>query len=109
MIAAQPKQAEFYERTPSLAVGVDNGHGLLKVALDADSRQMKVRCPSKFKEVPLAKLFNWVMGLVSGSGSKVVALQTSTDAPALQPSKAETLDFEADFASQFELDMEDAA
>jgi hypothetical protein len=49
------------------------------------------------------------MGLVPGSGSKVVALQTSTDAPALQPSKAETLDFEADFASQFELDMEDAA
>jgi len=61
------------------------------------------------RQVPLAKLFNWLMGLVPGSGSKVVALQTSNDAPALQPSKAETLDFEADFASQFELDMEDAA
>jgi hypothetical protein len=64
---------------------------------------------SMARQVPLAKLFNWLMGLVPGSGSKVVALQTSTDAPALQPSKAETLDFEADFASQFELDMEDAA
>ena len=51
MIAAQPKQAEFDQKTPILAVGVDNGHGLLKVALDADSRQMKVRCPSKFKEL----------------------------------------------------------
>jgi hypothetical protein len=38
-----------------------------------------------------------------------VALPTSNEAPALQPSKGETLDFEADFASQFELDMEDAA
>ncbi len=63
------------------------------------------------RQVPFAKLFNWLMGLVpdSSSGSKVVALQTSTDAPTLQPSKAETLDFEADFASQFELDMEDVA
>ncbi len=51
MIATQPKQADFDQRTPILAVGVDNGHGLLKVALDADSRQMKVRCPSKFKEL----------------------------------------------------------
>jgi hypothetical protein len=39
----------------------------------------------------------------------VVAFQTSSDTPALQASKTETLDFEADFASQFELDMEDAA
>ena len=64
---------------------------------------------SMARQVPFAKVFNWLMGLVPGSGSKVVALQSSTDAPALQPSKAETLDFEADFASQFELDMEDAA
>jgi hypothetical protein len=61
------------------------------------------------RQVPFAKLFNWLMGLVPGSGGKVVALQTSSDTPALQPSKTETLDFEADFASQFELDMEDAA
>ena len=61
------------------------------------------------RQVPFTKLFNWLMGLVPGSGSKVVALQTSNDAPALQPSKAETLDFEADFANQFEVDMEDAA
>ncbi len=61
------------------------------------------------KQVPFTKLFNWLMGLVPGSGGKVVALQASNDAPALQPSKPETLDFEADFASQFELDMQDAA
>jgi hypothetical protein len=64
---------------------------------------------SMARQVPFTKLFNWLMGLVPGTGSKVVALQTSNDAPALQPSKAETLDFEADFANQFEVDMEDAA
>jgi hypothetical protein len=62
---------------------------------------------SMARQVPFAKLFNWLMGLVPGSGGKVVALQTSNDVPALQPSKTETLDFEADFAAQFEL--EDAA
>ncbi len=61
------------------------------------------------RQVPFAKLFNWLMGLVPGSGGKVVPLQTSSDTPALQASKTEELDFEADFASQFELDMEDAA
>ena len=61
------------------------------------------------RQVPFSKLFNWLMGLVPSSASKVVALQTSSDTPALQPSKPETLDFEADFASQFELDMQDAA
>jgi hypothetical protein len=64
---------------------------------------------SMARQVPFTKLFNWLMGLVPSSGSKVVALQTSNDAPALQPSKSETLDFEADFANQFEVDMEDAA
>jgi len=62
---------------------------------------------SMARQVPFAKLFNWLMGLVPGS--KVVALQTSSDTPALQASKTEALDFEADFASQFEIDMEDAA
>ncbi len=51
MIAVQPKQAESNRSTPPTAVGVDNGHGLLKLAIGADSSQMKVRCPSKFKEV----------------------------------------------------------
>jgi hypothetical protein len=64
---------------------------------------------SMARQVPFAKLFNWLMGLVPGSGSKVVALQTSSDISALQASKSETLDFEADFASQFEIDMEEAA
>jgi len=64
---------------------------------------------SMARQVPFAKVFNWLMGLVPSSGSKVVALQSSTDVPALQASKTEQLDFEADFASQFELDMEDAA
>ena len=45
MIVIQPKQADFDQRTPIVAVGVDNGHRLLKIVLDADSRQMKVRCP----------------------------------------------------------------
>jgi hypothetical protein len=61
------------------------------------------------RQVPFAKLFNWLMGLAPGSGSKVVAISPPSETPALQPSLSETLDFEADFASQFELDMEDAA
>ena len=64
---------------------------------------------SMARQVPFARLFNWLMGIVPGSGSKVVALQTSNEASALQASKSEPLDFEADFASQFELDREDAA
>lgn len=63
---------------------------------------------SMARQVPFAKVFNWLMGLAPGSGNKVVALQTANDVPALQASKTELLDFEADFASQFELD-EDAA
>jgi hypothetical protein len=51
MMATDPKTVDFDRSTPILAVGVDNGHGLLKAAIDADSRQMKVRCPSKFKAV----------------------------------------------------------
>src|SRR4028118_842596 len=48
---------------------------------------------SMARQVPFARLFNWLMGLVPGSGSKVVALQTSSDISALQASKSETLDF----------------
>jgi hypothetical protein len=51
MIATDPKTPDFDRSTPILAVGADNGHGLLKLVLDNDSRQMKVRCPSKFKEI----------------------------------------------------------
>ncbi len=51
MIAIDPKTINLSRSTPPTAVGVDNGHGLLKLAIGADSSQMKVRCPSKFKEV----------------------------------------------------------
>jgi hypothetical protein len=51
MIAIDPKTIDFSRSTPATAVGIDNGHGLLKLAIGADSSQMKVRCPSKFKEV----------------------------------------------------------
>jgi hypothetical protein len=61
------------------------------------------------KQIPFTRIFNWLMGLGTGSTGKVVALQTSSEAGALQPCKAENTDFEADFASQFELDFEEAA
>jgi hypothetical protein len=51
MIAIDPKTANLSRSTPPTAVGVDNGHGLLKLTIGADSSQMKVRCPSKFKEI----------------------------------------------------------
>lgn len=51
MILPQPKKAETDRNTPFMAVGADNGHGLLKLVMGADSGQMRVRCPSKFKEI----------------------------------------------------------
>ncbi len=51
MIANDPKTVSFDRSTPILTVGADNGHGLLKLVVDADPRQMKVRCSSKFKEI----------------------------------------------------------
>jgi hypothetical protein len=59
------------------------------------------------RKVPFTKLFNWLMGLTPGSGSRVVALQTSSETPALQPSKPDPSDFDEDsFASKFEVDLE---
>jgi hypothetical protein len=51
MILPQPKSAETDQNAPFTAVGADNGHGLLKLAIGADISQMCVRCPSKFKEI----------------------------------------------------------
>jgi hypothetical protein len=63
---------------------------------------------SMARQIPFARLFNWLMGLVPGSGNRVVALQGDTS-KALEPTKTETLDFEADFADQFEVDLEKVA
>jgi hypothetical protein len=63
---------------------------------------------SMTKQIPFARLFNWLMGLVKGSG-KVIAFAQPTEASALkesQPSEPDNFDFDADFAAQFE---EDAA
>lgn len=60
---------------------------------------------SMTKQIPFARLFNWLMGIMpSGSGGKIVALQSSTpEQPALKPSQRdEDFDFAADFAAQFE-------
>lgn len=53
------------------------------------------------RQVPFARLFNWVMGLVPGN--KVVALTTG-EQPSLKeaPSEPDNYDFDADFADQFE-------
>jgi len=64
---------------------------------------------SMARQIPFARLFNWLMGLAPGSGSKVVAISPPSETPALKPSTPETLDFEADFAAQFEHDVEEAA
>lgn len=63
---------------------------------------------SMTKQIPLARLFNWLMGIIpEGSGGKILALQSAPEQPALKPSHLdEDLDFAADFAAQFE---EDAA
>jgi hypothetical protein len=67
------------------------------------------------RQVPFARLFNWIMGIIPGTGNgKVVQLQHS-EQPALKEAQKEAqsrpednFDFDADFASQFEFD-EDAA
>ena len=59
---------------------------------------------SMARQVPLARLFNWVMGLVPGNSNKVVALQAA-EQPELQPAQQQEEDdfsFEAEFATQFE-------
>lgn len=61
---------------------------------------------SMTKQVPFARLFNWLMGLVP-SGGKVVAFAQQEEAPALKEAPSpDNFDFDADFAAQFE---EDAA
>lgn len=46
----QPKAAVPAKNAPPIPVGVDNGHGLLKMVLYSSASQIKIRCPSKFKE-----------------------------------------------------------
>lgn len=56
------------------------------------------------KQIPFARLFNWLMGIVPGVGSKVVPLQ-SAEQPALKEAAFEdNFDFDAEFAAQFEDD-----
>ncbi len=60
------------------------------------------------RQVPFTRLFNWVMGIIPGTGNgKVVQLQPN-EQPALKEAAQveDDFDFDADFASQFE---EDAA
>ncbi len=58
---------------------------------------------SMARQVPFARLFNWLMGLVPSSG-KVVAFAQQEEAPALKETPTEDFDFDADFAAQFEDD-----
>jgi hypothetical protein len=63
------------------------------------------------RQIPLASLFSWLISWVSGNGNKVVALQPPTSQSALSESESvpDPLDFEADFADQFEVDLEKVA
>ncbi|MBD1944860.1 hypothetical protein H6F50_21285 [Coleofasciculus sp. FACHB-712] len=60
---------------------------------------------SMAKQVPFAKLFSWVMGLVPSSGSnKVVAFNQGGELPTLNSnqSKLDDLSFDADLGDLFE-------
>jgi hypothetical protein len=57
------------------------------------------------KQVPFARLFNWLMGVVPGNGN-VVTFQSS-EQPSLKEAVEDNFDFDADFAAQ--LDDEIAA
>lgn len=59
---------------------------------------------SMTQQIPLARLFNWLMGFMPGSANvgKIVAL-SAPEQPTLNPAqKDEDFDFAADFAEQFE-------
>jgi hypothetical protein len=61
------------------------------------------------RQVPFARLFNWIMGIIPGTeNGKVVQLQHS-EQPALKEAQSrpeDNFEFDADFAAQFD---EDAA
>ncbi|MBD1835372.1 hypothetical protein H6F61_22465 [Cyanobacteria bacterium FACHB-472] len=60
---------------------------------------------SMAKQVPFAKLFSWVMGMVpSGGSNKVVALNQTNELPALgsNQSKMDDFSFDADLGDLFE-------
>jgi hypothetical protein len=59
---------------------------------------------SMASQVPLARLFNWVIGLVPGNSNKVVSIQAA-EQPGLQSAQQQEEDdfsFEAEFTTQFE-------
>lgn len=57
---------------------------------------------SMARQVPFARLFNWLMGLVPSSG-KVVAFAQQSEVPAFKEAPTpDNFDFDADFAAQFE-------
>jgi len=43
--------ADMAQKAPPIPIGVDCGHGLLKMVLYSGTGQIKLRCPSKFKEI----------------------------------------------------------
>jgi hypothetical protein len=58
------------------------------------------------QQVPFARLFNWVMSIIPGTGNgKVVQLQHN-EQPALKEGVQveDNFDFDADFAAQFQID-----
>lgn len=59
------------------------------------------------RQVPFARLFNWVMGIIPGTeNGKVVQLQQNEQPALREAAQEENFDFDADFAAQFD---EDAA
>lgn len=52
------------------------------------------------KQIPLAKLFNWLTGLIPSG--KVVAMPLSAEAPALKASPVDNFDFDADLGDLYE-------
>ena len=63
---------------------------------------------SMAKQIPFARLFNWLMSWIPGSGNKVVSLNQPSETPALSAPHPEPDDFEFD-AHLGDLYEEDAA
>ncbi len=57
------------------------------------------------RQVPFARLFNWVMSIIPGTGNgKVVQLQQNEQPVLKEATQEDNFDFDADFAAQFQVD-----
>lgn len=54
------------------------------------------------RQIPIAKLFNWLVNLIPGNKVVTMPLSQSAEAPALKASPVDNFDFDADLGDLYE-------